>query len=268
MSDKDKTYQRRPVISKTPNEPKEHQVNFQPWRFNSLIDDKAYNVWIDKAYRCPCSVKGSGQPLPSCRNCLGTGWIFTNRKETRVAIQSINIDIKYDNWLKNVAGTVRVTARAVDRLAFMDRIILREVDGFYNEILRIKEVDNKLFLFPEYPILEIEELMKFEGDNVALSYMKEGIDFKVNDESEIEILNSSITINDTFTIRYRHRMTYHIIEMNRDVMKVRDGDQDACNFNQDKLANMPINGIARKAHYLFDNLKYEEKTKLLDNTKL
>lgn len=259
------------IVNKTPSEKVEHSVDFQPWRFNSLVFDKGYDVFIDKSFRCPCVVKGNGNPLPDCKNCLGIGWVFTNRIETRIALQSINSEIKYENWTKTTAGTATITSRASDKLKFMDRIILRNVEGYYNEILRIKDFKNesgvieKCF-FTNYEIIDIEDFMIFVGSDSNLKYLKKGIDYELDEniKTKIKIINSSLfDPNLTATITYKHFQTYHVIDMNRDIRKV-----DSRNCKDEKeLENMPIKGIARKAHYLFDNEKFDEAKFLIDNTK-
>lgn len=258
-------FTKRATVTKTPPENVSHQVRFEPERFNSLIFDKGYEVYLDKAYRCPCSIKGSGQPMISCNNCLGIGWVFSSRSETRLAIQSIKVDTKYENWTKNTSGTARVTARASDKLGFMDRIILREVEGFYNEIVRTRSLGNKVVAFVEYPIVEIEKIYLFVSDKLPLVVLEEGEDYSVVDESKIQILANSKVVNSesVLTIRYRHLLVYHIIEMNRDIMKVRT--KQTCSQVGESNEEMPINGIARKAQYLFDNVKYEQESRLIEN---
>ena len=259
------------IITKTPPEKVEYSVDFEPWRFDSLIFDKGYDVFIDKSFRCPCVVKGNGNPLPDCKNCLGIGWVFTNRVETRIALQSINSEIKYENWTKTTAGTATITSRASDKLKFMDKIILRNVEGYYNEILRIKDFKNEAgeiekCLFTNYEIVNIEDLMIFVDSETNLQYLKRGIDYELDDkiETKIKIINPNIVDpNLTATITYKHCLTYHVIDMNRDIRKV---DSRNCKDSKE-LENMPIKGIARKAHYLFDNEKDSEAKFLIDNTK-
>lgn len=257
-------FQKRATAQTTPPESTEHQVRFEPQRFNSLIHDKGYDVFIDRAFRCPCAVANSGQALTSCNNCLGRGWLFTNRIETRLVVQGIKADVKYENWSKTTAGTAKITARAVDKLAFMDRIILTEVEGYYNEILRTNEdKDGNVVIYTEYPIIEIETLFLFDGDKKPLKRLIENEDYTVEEESKIKLIVSKYPgKNYTLSIRYRHYMTYHIIDMNRDIMKVRTR---GCVEPDETQKEMPISGIARKAHYLFDNLKYDEEKRLLDN---
>lgn len=257
-------FQKRAVVTKTAPESTEHQVRFQPERFDSLVFDKGYDAWVDKAYRCPCSVKGAGQPISTCDNCLGLGWVFANRIETRVVIQGMRADVRYENWTRDTTGMAKVTTRAVDKLAFMDRIILREVEGYYNEIIRTKVKDGKVVAYSEYPIIKIEDLMMFESDSEPLKYLTQDADYIVDKENKLIFPNLSIDEESfTMTMRYRHFVTYHIIDMNRDIVKVRTKD---CSASDETLIEMPINGMARKAHYLFDNNKYDEDSRLIDNS--
>jgi hypothetical protein len=252
----------KPVHTKTHPESVEHQVRFEPQRFNSLIYDKGYEVYIDRALRCPCTVKGTGQALISCNNCLGIGWIFVNRIETRMAVQQLNANVKYENWSQTTTGMAKVTSRAIDKLAFMDRIILREVEGYFNEVIRVKDYKGNKVGFAIYEILEIESIYLFQGDKQALLPIKKSdytIDgFKIIFDPQY---NSMDDIN--ISIRYRHCLTFHLIDMNRDIMKVRTVD---CGMPDEQLRNMPISGIARKSHYIFDNQKYEQENRLIENS--
>ena len=256
-------FQKRAVVTKTNSESTEHQVRFEPNRFNSLIFDKGYDAWIDKAYRCPCSVKGAGQPLSTCDNCLGIGWIFANRTETRIAVQGLKADVRYENWTRDTTGMAKISARAVDKLAFMDRIILREVEGYYNEIIRVVIKENEKVAYLEYPLIQMENIMLFNSDIEPLIYLNEGVDYEVVGESKLVFKNANIVEDSTLTVRYRHFVTYHIIDMDRDIMKVRTKQ---CSYSDEELQNMPIHGMARKAHYLFDNLKYDAEKRLIDNS--
>jgi hypothetical protein len=54
-----------------------------------------------------------------------------------------------------------------------------------------------------------------------------------------------------------------MIDLNRDIVKVRTKEANAPN---EELKEMPIMGMARKAHYLFDNVKYDESQRLIENS--
>lgn len=258
-------FQKRAIVQKTPNESTEHQVRFEPERFDSLVFDKGYEAWIDRAYKCPCSVKGAGQPLNSCNNCLGVGWFFANRIDTTVAVQGIKADVRFENWTRTTAGMARITSRAIDKLAYMDRVILKEVEGYYNEIIRTRIINNKVIAYLEYPMIEIEDILLFVESNEKLVRLSLDEDYTIEDESKL-IFDLPNDKEYTLTVRYKHFVTYHILEMNRDAMKVKT--KEKCNQSDEELRPMPISGIMRKAHYLFDNLKFDEEERLLDNSKI
>lgn len=259
---------RKAITSVTPNETPAHQVRFAPHLFNELISDKGYDVWHDKALQCPCSVKNAGQPLPNCDNCLGTAWFFVNRSETRMAVQGMKADVRFENWTRDTAGMARVTSRAVDKLAFMDRIILKDVEGYYNEILRTKVKNGRKVLYTMYEVIEVESIYMFVEAKQKLKELKLDVDYTVDNNitsmiTLSEALSATITDEATITMRYRHLQTYHIIDMNRDIVKVRT---KGCNLPGEQLKEMPINGMARKSHYLFDNLRSDTEGRLKDNT--
>lgn len=253
----------KPIHSKTGPENIEHQVRFEPERFNSLIYDKGYEVFIDRAMRCPCVVKGTGQAEIRCDNCLGIGWIFVNRMETRIAMQQLNANIKYENWSQTTTGMAKITSRAVNKLAFMDRIIVREVEGYFNEVVTVRDYKGQKVGFTIYEILEIESIYLFKEAKQALIPLEEGVDFEVKGYQLIFNDKYNSVADMKLTIRYRHLLTYHLIDMNRDIMKVRTKD---CSYSDEQLTNMPISGLARKSHYIFDNLKYEEQERLIENS--
>lgn len=255
--------QKKAVISKTKSEDIEHQVRFEPERFNSLIYDKGYEVFIDKALRCPCAIKGAGAPLNSCNNCLGVGWLYVDRVQSRIAVQTMNANMKYEDWSKLNTGMAKITARAINRLAFMDRIILREVDGYYNEILRSKDFNGKKTCFATYEIRSVETLFLFKSDTEPLVRLTEK-DYEI-DEEKITLSNNFKNLEDSFTltIRYKHYVTYHIIDGNRDIIKVRT--KDDCEMTDEILEEMPLSYTARKAHYLFNNLNFEQSSRLINN---
>lgn len=254
-------FRNKTVVTKTNPESVEHQVRFETQRFDSLVFDKGYDVFIDKAIKCPCTVKGSGQALLSCNNCIGLGWLFINRSETRIAVQQLKADFKYENWSQTTAGMAKVTARAIDKLAFMDRIILREVEGYFSEVIYTRDYKGKKTIFPLYQPLEIESLFMFTKDKEALRPLYEK-DYII-DEHKI-ILNDKFDSMEEISIslRYKHLLTYHIIDMNRDIMKVRSKN---CSLPEEQLTEMPVGGMARKAHYIFDNVKYEGEGRVIEN---
>ena len=66
----------------------------------------------------------------------------------------------------------------------------------------------------------------------------------------------------SISIRYSHYPVYHVIDVNRELMKVREAK--LCEYNDEKLRQMPINVIARKAHWIFNAQTHGES--MFDNS--
>lgn len=239
-------------------------------KFESLIYRHGYDAYIERALRCPCVDRSSGQALSTCKNCLGRGWFFVDKRQTKVVSQSManlrkNSDIGEIN-----RGTARITTRAVDRLAFMDKIILTELIAYYSEILRPVMFNDELVAYPIYEPLEITNMYMYVGDTVKLEPIP--ADFYAIEGNKIvfsESLAELIDVNDvnqkqpdiSVSVRYSYNPVYHVVDVNRELMKVRD---KGCTYSDEKLKNMPISALARKAHYIFDAQTFGRE--LFDNT--
>lgn len=248
-------------------------VGWRPQAFSHLIQTQGYDALIDRAMRCPCVDKANGQALSTCRNCLGRGWFFINRASTRVVAQHMDSRKSYQEYGEINRGTASITTKGIDKLGFMDRIILTQLEEFYSEVLRPTTYNGRLIAYPIYEPLEVFEIFMFIGDDRPLKLLERGkdyeivanrIDFKseLADEVESEDINKPAEMS--VTIRYSHYPVYHVIDINRELMKVRESKH--CSISDDKLTDMPINVTARKAHYIFDAQKYDSS--LIENTHL
>lgn len=260
-----------PIVDTTPPSLSLPQPIWKPELFESLIHNNGYDVYIERALRCPCVDRSSGQALATCKNCLGRGWFFVDKRQTRVVSQSManlrrNSDIGEIN-----RGTARITSRAVDRLAFMDKIIFLELVAYYTEVLRPVMYEGELVAYPIYEPIEITNAYVFVGDTVKLLPLNESM-YKIKenrvvfDESildEIEATDVNQKQPDlSISVRYSYHPVYHVIDVNRELMKVKE--RNGCTFSDEKLKNMPILVLARKSHYIFDQQAFNRE--LFDNT--
>ena len=259
-----------PIVATTPPSVELPKPTWDVEKFNSLIYNQGYDAYIERALRCPCVDRSTGQALSTCRNCLGRGWFFVDKRETRVISQSManlrkNSDIGEIN-----RGTARITTRAVDRLAFMDRIILLDLIAWYSEILRPMLLDDELVAYPIYEPLEVTNMYLYIGDNVKLQPIpSELYEIRGNKIVFDKDLIDAIEVTDvnqkqpdiSISVRYSYNPIYHVVDANRELMKVRERK---CTFSDDKLKDMPINVLARKAHYIFDAQLFGRE--LFDNT--
>ena len=274
MSDRKSIITDKRIVFQTPPTIVNPRVGWRTRDFEELIQAHGYDAYIDRALRCPCVDKSNGQALSTCRNCLGRGWIFVDRTETRLIAQHMDSKKRYENWSEVNRGTASITTKASDKLGFMDRIILFQLEEFYSEIIRPIFFENKLIAYPVYEPLEVTNMYLFSEDNEPLVSLTK--DDYIIDKNRIEFdpsILEFISINDpniqdftqipvSISIRYSHYPVYHIIEVNRELMRVREGK--LCNVDDKNLVQMPINAMARKAHYIFDAQKYGEEA--IDNS--
>lgn len=260
ITDKTTAYQ-TPPASMSPH------VGWDVNKFETLIQTQGYDAFIDRALRCPCVDKATGQPLSTCKNCLGRGWFFVDRTETRLIAQHMDNKKRYENWSEVNRGTASITTKGIDKLGFMDRIILTQLEGYYSEILNPVLFGGELIAYPVYEPLFVTNIFLFVGDYTKLEPIPEEM-YKV-DKNKIVFDQSLLTVlpvedvnqkqpNMSVSIRYAHFPVFHVIDANRELMKVRESR--FCTYDDEKLRQMPINVLARKAHYIFDAQKFGEES--------
>ena len=260
ITDKTTAYQ-TPPASMSPH------VGWDVNRFETLIQTQGYDAYIDRALRCPCVDKATGQALSTCKNCLGRGWFFVDRTETRLIAQHMDNKKRYENWSEVNRGTASITTKGIDKLGFMDRIILTQLEGYYSEILNPVLFGGELIAYPVYEPLEVTNIFLFVGDYTKLEPIPEEM-YKI-DKNKIVFDQSLLSVlpvedvnqkqpNMSVSIRYSHFPVFHVIDANRELMKVRESR--FCTYDDEKLRQMPINVLARKAHYIFDAQKFGEES--------
>lgn len=245
------------------------RVGWDVNRFETLIQTQGYDALIDRALRCPCCDKATGQAMSTCKNCGGRGWFFVDRTETRLLAQHMDSKKRYDEWSQVNRGTASITTRGIDKLGFMDRIILTQLEEWFSETLHPVLFDGQLIAYPIYEPLEITNMFLFASDAVPLVPLSADMYSVVGNkivfsEDVVNLVDlESLDIKDVneiplhITIRYSHYPVYHVIDMNRELMRVREGK--LCGQGYDEyLRQMPINVLACKAHYIFDNQKWDE----------
>lgn len=263
------------VAYQTPPASVNPRVGWDVNRFETLIQTQGYDAYIDRALRCPCCDKATGQALSTCRNCGGRGWFFVDRTQTRLLAQHLDSKKRYEEWSEINRGTASITTRGIDKLGFMDRIILTQLEEWYSETLHPVLFNNQLVAYPIYEPLEISNAFLFASDSEPLIPLDASMysvvgnkivfDGSITDLVDIESLDIK-DVNEVplqITMRYSHYPVYHVIDMNRELMRVREGKLCGEGYD-DHLRQMPINVLARKAHYIFDNQKWGAE--YFDNT--
>jgi hypothetical protein len=245
-----------PVIVSTSNLSRTRgRVDLDKGDFDTIIEQKGYDVYIDRAVKCPCRNVPDSQAQSSCKNCGGSGWVFFNRQASRMVVQGMGANTKYQEWSEIEAGTAKITAFNEIQLAFMDRITLTNGSSTHNQVVFCITHDSKIKAKLTYDPIEITEIFLFEGTGVKLKFLVHETDFTVNDNI-ITLDDTYIgvhTTNDplTLSVRYTHNPTYHIIDIPRDTMSS-TVSQGGVETNQ----RMPVHAIARKSHYVLDEKNY------------
>lgn len=229
---------------KLPNTP---DAFFDKGNFNASIDKYGYAVRIEKAVKCPCTVKGSGSALPACKNCGGTGWVFINPTETKMILSAMGYNQKYYNWSEVNIGTVRISSSDKDELAYMDRITLLSAEETFSELVYPVIYEDQLFAYTSYDILDIHEIFLFEDIEKPLVRL-ESDNYEVIGPNKLSFKNHFDNINQcTFSIRYKHPPTYHVIDITRNVMQSPvKAEKGIIN------ADFPQNALGKKAQYILN----------------
>lgn len=257
----------KPTAFQTPAAAVNPRVGWDVNKFETLIQTQGYDAFIDRALRCPCVDKATGQALSTCKNCLRRGWFFIDRHETRLIAQHMDNKKRYENWSEVNRGTASITTKGIDKLGFMDRIILTQLEAYYSEILTPVLFEKELIAYPVYEPLFVTNIFLFVGDATKLEPIPEEM-YKI-DKNKIVFDQSLLSVlpvedvnqkqpNMSVSIRYAHYPVYHVIDANRELMKVRESK--FCSYDDEKLRQMPINVLARKAHYIFDAQKFGEES--------
>ena len=241
--------------------------------FNELISNFGYHCTIEHALRCPCVDRNTGAALSTCHNCLGRGWIFTDKRDTTLIVQGMSNIRKNTNTGEINRGMARITGRATDgKLNIMDRIVVLDLQAEHTQILRPTKYKTELSAYPVYEPLEIIDMFMYQGEDMKLLPLTKD-QYTINGNKILfsEDLLNFVDVTDinqkqpdiAITCRYTYHPVYHIVEANRELMRAR---QRACGYdnnNPGPLIDMPFSYTARKAHYIFDAQKYDDE--LLDN---
>lgn len=267
MSEKRSILTNQVVAYQTPPAAVNPRVGWDVNRFETLIQTQGYDAYIDRALRCPCCDKATGQALSTCKNCGGRGWFFVDRTQTRLIAQHLDSKKRYEEWSEVNRGTASITTRGIDKLGFMDRIILTQLEEWFSETLHPVIFNDQFVAYPIYEPLEISNAFLFSSDSEPLIPLDASLYSVIGnkivfDSSIINLVDvESLDIQDVnqiplqITIRYSHFPVYHVIDINRELMRVREGKLCGEGYD-DYLRQMPINVLARKAHYIFDNQKW------------
>jgi len=225
--------------------------------FDDALFAHGYDCHVEKALPCPCRDGATKSALSSCGNCNGVGWIFVEKKSTKLVIQSMNRMTKYQNWSEDDRGTISISGRGVDRLAFMDRITVLDLLSIYAEVARVRRLDNKLFAYTIYSPVTFTEVYLFEGDSKALTPLSLLTDYTIVENRLIladKYKNKNLK-EMKLSLRYLHFPQYNVVDITREITANKGVLDRICDPNaslDEELAKLPLHVVGRKTHYVLD----------------
>jgi hypothetical protein len=260
------TAHKKAVFTETPASLGNQEVLFDPKQFNDFIYKHGYECTIERRLYCPCIDINTGQSLPDCLNCGGTGKFFINKQKSIIACQSMSNRNKYESWSITNMGTVSITAMPKDKMGFEDRVTLTELEMWFSEVLTLKKsLDNtKVFALTKYFPLVVFYVYQFNGvgnpliliDPSKYTFIDNQITFDLTTFGSLVPLNASVV--------YTTNPQYYVIDINRDLVKTLPGKM--CDTVQDtSRQNLPLNYVGRLVHILPD-APVLGGTSLYDNT--
>lgn len=247
------------------------KASFEKDRYEDLIFTQGYDVIVYDAVECPCKSQGSTN-LIGCQNCLGLGWVFINPIETKAIITSINKDTKYKFWSPEFKGTVNVTMRDVNKLSFMDKIVLKNRYSVMSEVRPIKSVTinnvTQKFIFTSYPITNVNHVFIFQDATHKLIRLTPDKYSVSPDNPYVLKLDSSITyptnFNGVVSIDYDHKIQYNVVDIPHDVRTTTYVNDNG----QNKMQEMPVSAVCQKSQYLTGDSPLYDGTGFQDNSYL
>lgn len=220
-----------PVLGTPPGEKDSGQrVDFKPTKFDLLIEQKGYLVSWTRACECPCApvVEQTENPDPNCPLCKGRRWIyfggnteqdlseyvFTNIQKKIVddagamVIKGLitGIGSQADPWERMgswVSGTMNLTVRHENKLAYYDKLTILDSEIGYSEIL---EADGTQYLSARYLMTGINYLR-----SVSTVFIPD-TDYRLLDDGRIQWIATPPASGTRLAVHYLCHPTFLVIE--------------------------------------------------------
>lgn len=243
------------------------EVKLRKGDFDSLIEQKGYEVYHDKMIECPCKSKGVNSFRSDCRNCGGYGWVLVERVKTKMVLQSMNMDTRYKDWSVEKIGTASITCRYEDFISHGDRINILGIDAIHNQIIypviypALPAPGASYFSFLIYSPTKVEGVYRFNSASTKLVLISSTL-YSIDENKIVFSPTLNSLVNPVFNIRYRHLPQFTVIDIGREVMLSPTETEYREDLGPDRF---PIHAIGRRSHLVIDKYNYE-KNNIIDNT--
>lgn len=240
------------------------RIEFNKNNFDATIWNKGYPVIHYDAIECPC--KGSTAPKVDCQNCLGLGWVFINPIETRAIMTAINVNTQYKYWSPEMKGTAALTTRDIERMSFMDKIVLKDKYSVMSEVKRVRDTGTQKFIFASYPVVNVNILFLYKSSSEPLIRLQEG-EFSVSESNPyVVLINSSVSLptgfNGYVSIDYKYKLQYNVVDLPHELRSSIEINDDGKKIDYD----LPVQAICQKSHYINGDSPKYDGTGIIDNS--
>lgn len=233
--------------------------------FDAVIWLKGYNIIIEQAIACPC--KGTtGVSQSTCQNCLGFGWVFIDPIRTKGIITGINKETKYRNWSPELIGTVAVSVAKPYRISHMDKITVDGQTSVMSESYKMKTVGVQRFAFLSYSPKTINHIFYWVANNQKLVRLPETAYSISPDNPYVILIDEGYAFqsgfNGALSIDYEHDVQYFTIDIPHDFRAIHVPEFNGIQTE----SQLPMQVIARKAHYVMDQPTTLAGNNIFDNS--
>jgi len=240
-------------------------VGFNKQAFDATLWNKGYDVIHYDAIECPCKQSGSTN-ITSCQNCLGLGWVFINPIQTKAILTSLNTNTQFKYWSPEFKGTVAATLMDVDRLSFMDKLVLKSETSVLSEIRPVQDTAGQKFLFTSYPVNSINSIFLFNGETSPLTRLQ-STDYSISADNPYVIkLSAGITypanFNNVVSIDYYHNVQYNVVDLPHNIRSSMKIDK---NGKMEDI-KLPVQAICQLSHYVNGDSPKYDGTGIQDNS--
>jgi hypothetical protein len=236
-----------------------NRVDFDKPSFDQLVESKGHIMLRETAVRCSCNERHNGNAHSDCVNCGGIGFVFKVAKNIRGVIQNINFDPKTQQYNALEMGTATLTTKFEDRVAWMDRITVKDGESVFTEtvyptvqvqtggtqVMRVRTL---------YPPIEITDAFFFVGTESAHTELTLNIDYTVSGN----IITFSTAMRDALLssgyeyaqigLRYTHNPQYIVMDVNKDIRNTRE----LTTGSVEQLRKMVNNCMIKKTQYILN----------------
>jgi hypothetical protein len=225
------------------------RIDFKNGRFETLIDQKGYDVLWKRMVVCPCRKELTAQPQSECVNCRGTGYYYLSGVQIKALITNAMLQKNFaQQWSEVLQGTVNLTVESEYKIGWMDSFAVLNAESVYSEVGIVKLQPNVGSFYvtthytPTTPLslfrfLDVEaSLQQIATTNVTIG--------EVEGQPALLIADDNLTTDQQVTVLYEHHPEYLVIDILNDYRNTKIKDHEPV----EKLARMPLRAMMKRKH--------------------